>query len=93
MIFALVLGEKSVANADAPSSPSIGTVTEHLTMNTVIHAAVRRDLARSRQALNDFPAGSQQRAAQLNAAWQNLDGQLYHHHPVRRRSSGLRCVT
>jgi iron-sulfur cluster repair protein YtfE (RIC family) len=49
-------------------------------MNTVIHAAVRRDLARFRQALNDFPAGSQQRAAQLNAAWQNLDGQLYHHH-------------
>lgn len=59
---------------------SIAEVTEHLTMNTVIHAAVRRDLARFRRALQSFPVGSRQRADQLNSAWRHLDDQLYHHH-------------
>src|SRR5215207_4207614 len=60
--------------------PSIANVTEHLTLNTVIHAAVRRDVARFQQAMADFPVGSRERAAQLEMAWQNLDHQLYHHH-------------
>lgn len=55
-------------------------MTEHLTLNTVIHAAVRRDIARFQEALAVFPIGSQERAAQLEIAWQNLDHQLYHHH-------------
>jgi Hemerythrin HHE cation binding domain len=55
-------------------------MTEHLSMNTVIHAAVRRDLQRFRKALEDFPVGSSQRAGELNRAWQHLDFQLYHHH-------------
>ena len=53
---------------------------EHLSMNTVIHAAVRRDLQRFAKALAEFPAGSSQRAADLDRAWQHLDHQLYHHH-------------
>ena len=49
-------------------------------MNTVIHAAVRRDLGRFTAALESFPVGSEQRAEDLNRAWQHLDHQLYHHH-------------
>ncbi len=55
-------------------------MSEHLSMNTVIHAAVRRDLRRFTAALTDFPVGSVERAADLNRAWQNLDHQLHHHH-------------
>jgi len=55
-------------------------MTAHLSMNTVIHAAVRRDLARFTTALAAFPIGSTQRAADLNRAWQNLDHQLHHDH-------------
>jgi hypothetical protein len=51
-------------------------MTEHLTLNTVIHAAVRRDVARFQQAMAVFPVGSRERAAQLEMAWQNLDHQL-----------------
>ncbi len=49
-------------------------------MNTVIHAAVRRDLRRFTAALDSFPVGSKKRASELSRAWQHLDGQLYHHH-------------
>ena len=38
-------------------------------MNTVIHAAVRRDIGRFQEALRYFPVGSQARAEQLAAAW------------------------
>jgi DUF438 domain-containing protein len=55
-------------------------MTKHLSLNTVIHAAVRRDLSRFNAALDAFPVGSKQRAAELQVAWQNLDKQLYHHH-------------
>ena len=52
----------------------------HMSMNLVIHAAVRRDLARFASALRDFPAGDGDRARQLGVAWANLDLQLTHHH-------------
>jgi hemerythrin-like domain-containing protein len=55
-------------------------MTEHQTMNTIIHAAFRRDLARFDAALADFPDGSQERAAQLVTAWDNFAHQLHHHH-------------
>ena len=42
-------------------------------MNTVVHAAVRRDLRRFSAALESFPVGSEQRATDLNRAWLNLD--------------------
>jgi hypothetical protein len=55
-------------------------MTEHKTMNTVIHAAFRRDLQRFDTALAEFPAGSHQRAEQLAVAWDNFSFQLRHHH-------------
>jgi len=55
-------------------------MTEHLTMNTIIHAAFRRELARFDAALGEFPDGSQERAAQLVTAWDNFAHQLHHHH-------------
>jgi hypothetical protein len=55
-------------------------MTEHQSMNTVIHAAVRRDLGRFDHALAAFPAGSKGRADQLSTAWENFASQLHHHH-------------
>lgn len=55
-------------------------MTEHLTMNTVIHAAFRRDIGRFQQALASFPADSPQRADELGRAWDNFAHQLHHHH-------------
>jgi len=55
-------------------------MTEHTSMNTVIHAAFRRDLIRFDAALAAFPHGSQERADQLVAAWDNYQHQLHHHH-------------
>jgi hypothetical protein len=52
----------------------------HHTMNTIIHAAFRRDLARFDHALAGFPAGSRDRADQLSVAWDNVAFQLHHHH-------------
>jgi hypothetical protein len=54
--------------------------TGHQTMNTIIHAAFRRDLARFDAALAAFPAGSTARADQLGRAWDNYSFQLHHHH-------------
>lgn len=55
-------------------------MTEHKTMNTIIHAAFRRDLTRFDNALESFADGSQTRADQLTCAWENLAYQLRHHH-------------
>jgi hypothetical protein len=55
-------------------------MTEHTSMNTVIHAAFRRDLVRFDSALAAVPDGSQERADQLLAAWDNYQHQLHHHH-------------
>ena len=51
-----------------------------MSMNKAIHGAIRRDLARFMDALDRFPAGNRTRAAQLQAAWDNFDDQLTHHH-------------
>jgi hemerythrin-like domain-containing protein len=53
---------------------------QHETMNTIIHAALRRDLVRFDTALAAFPDGSQERATQLVTAWDNFAYQLHHHH-------------
>ena len=53
---------------------------EHQTMNTIVHAAFRRDLTRFDAALASFPAGSRQRADQLGRAWAFLVEELHHHH-------------
>ncbi|WP_332644221.1 hemerythrin domain-containing protein [Aeromicrobium sp.] len=55
-------------------------MTEHLTMNTVVHAAFRRTIARFDSALASFPDGSQQRADDLKRVWDFFDQELHHHH-------------
>ncbi|HEX5614872.1 MAG TPA: hemerythrin domain-containing protein [Acidimicrobiia bacterium] len=62
------------------TSTSTTARTEHRTLNTVIHAAFRRDLQRLDDALRRFPAGSRARADQLTAAWNNVAHQLHLHH-------------
>jgi hemerythrin-like domain-containing protein len=51
-----------------------------MSMNKVIHCAVRRDLKRFRAALDAFQDGDSARAAALQRAWANFDAQLTHHH-------------
>ena len=54
--------------------------TKTMSMNKVIHCAVRRDLRRFRAALDAFPDGDKSRAAGLHRAWLNFDQQLTEHH-------------
>ncbi|MEO7070054.1 MAG: hemerythrin domain-containing protein [Nostocoides sp.] len=56
------------------------TTIEHKTMNTIVHAAVRRDLGRFDQALATFPADSHPRADQLKRAWDNFEDEINYHH-------------
>jgi hypothetical protein len=51
-----------------------------MSMNKVIHGAIRRDLDRFVDALTRFPAGDKARAKQLGRAWANFDRQLTDHH-------------
>lgn len=51
-----------------------------MSMNKVIHCAVRRDLKRFRAALDTFADGDRSRAAALHRAWENFDAQLTEHH-------------
>jgi hemerythrin-like domain-containing protein len=60
-------------------------VTEHLTMNTVVHAAFRRTVSRFDVALAQFPDGSRSRADQLKSAWDFFDEELHHHHGYEER--------
>jgi hypothetical protein len=51
-----------------------------MSMNKVIHGAIRRDLDRFVGALTNFPPGDSSRAQQLELAWANFDLQLTDHH-------------
>ena len=51
-----------------------------MTMNRVIHAAVRRDFERTAKALASFLDGDTGRAEELDRAWKHLAEQLTHHH-------------
>jgi hemerythrin-like domain-containing protein len=51
-----------------------------MSMNKVIHGAVRRDLERFRHALGAFRDGDRERASALYRAWVNFDAQLTEHH-------------
>jgi hemerythrin-like domain-containing protein len=55
-------------------------MTKHLTMNTIIHAALRRDLKRFDQALAAFRPGDNKRASDLGRAFDNFSHQLHQHH-------------
>ena len=58
----------------------MATSTPRMSMNKVIHGAVRRDLDRFREALDGFGDGDHERAAALHRAWINFDAQLTEHH-------------
>jgi hemerythrin-like domain-containing protein len=51
-----------------------------MTMNRLIHAAVRRDLDRLSAALAQVPDGNRARAQELARAFANLRRELTHHH-------------
>ena len=51
-----------------------------MTMNRVIHGAVRRDLGRLADALQETEPANRTRAADLERAFANLHDQLTHHH-------------
>jgi hypothetical protein len=51
-----------------------------MSMNKIIHAAVRRDVTRTEQALRGLPDGDGERARQVQRAWQHLVKELTHHH-------------
>jgi hemerythrin-like domain-containing protein len=55
-------------------------MSEQLTMNRVIHAAVRRDLDRLDGALGTLADGDRSRAQALDRAYRNLQTELTHHH-------------
>ena len=55
-------------------------MTEPLSMNRIIHAAVRRDVTRTEQALRTMADGDRARAEQVRTAWRNLVRELTHHH-------------
>jgi hypothetical protein len=55
-------------------------MTAPMTMNRLIHAAVRRDLDRLTSALDDVADGDRDRAAELERAFANLRRELTHHH-------------
>jgi hemerythrin-like domain-containing protein len=55
-------------------------MTEQMTMNRVIHAAVRRDLDRLTDALARMQDGDLPRAQALDRAYRNLRTELTHHH-------------
>jgi hemerythrin-like domain-containing protein len=58
-----------------------------MSMNKVIHGAIRRDLDRFITALGSFRAGDQRRADQLNTAWANFDDQLTYHHEGEHKTA------
>jgi hypothetical protein len=51
-----------------------------MSMNQIIHAAVRRDVDRTEQALRALADGDAVRARQVRGAWRNLVRELTHHH-------------
>ena len=55
-------------------------MTEPLTMNRLIHGAVRRDLDRLSAALDSFPDGDLARARELDRAFVNLRREVTRHH-------------
>ncbi len=68
--------------------------TSNMSMNKVIHCAVRRDLRRFRSALEKFQDGDRARAEALHRAWVNFDAQLTDHHEGEHEIAwdGLRAI-
>lgn len=56
-----------------------------MSMNRVIHLAVRRDLDRFTNSLRTLNGGDEQRVQQLSTAWANFHEQLTRHHSSEHR--------
>jgi hemerythrin-like domain-containing protein len=56
-----------------------------MSMNRVIHRAVRRDLDRFTNSLRTLNVGDAQRVKQLSTAWENFHEQLTRHHSSEHR--------
>jgi hemerythrin-like domain-containing protein len=56
-----------------------------MSMNRVIHAAVRRDLDRFTNALSALGPGDERRVEQVSRAWANFHEQLTRHHSSEHR--------
>jgi hypothetical protein len=56
-----------------------------MSMNKVIHAAVRRDIARLKAGLAAFTDGDRARAEQLHRGWAFFDDELTRHHEGEHR--------
>jgi hypothetical protein len=67
-----------VVHAEHP--PLYSRFMGQLSMNKVIHGALRRDLDRFIAALAAFQPGDRARAKALATAWTNFDDQLTYHH-------------
>ena len=57
-------------------------------MNQIIHAAARRDVTRTEQALRTLPDGDTARAREIRTAWRNLVRELTHHHEAEDEHGG-----
>src|SRR5262245_55739462 len=56
-----------------------------MSMNRVIHGAVRRDLDRFTSALSTLESGDDQQLERVQTAWANFQDQLTRHHPSEHR--------
>jgi hemerythrin-like domain-containing protein len=56
-----------------------------MSMNRVIHGAIRRDLDRFTKALSTLDGGGDRRLEQLSTAWANFQDQLSRHHSSEHR--------
>jgi hemerythrin-like domain-containing protein len=56
-----------------------------MSMNRVIHGAVRRDLDRFTEALSTLGGGGERRVEQVSTAWANFQDQLTRHHSGEHR--------
>ena len=69
------------------TSPEGVTFTDgiHLTMNDIVHAAIRRDFVRLRTALAQVKVDDLERVRHLRSAWEFIWGELHHHHVIEDR--------
>jgi hypothetical protein len=72
--------DQSVAHRRSVGLSPYDPCMAQMSMNKVIHAAIRRDLDRFVGALTTFRAGDSTRAQELGRAWDNFDLQLTDHH-------------
>jgi hypothetical protein len=72
-------------NGEQQPDPAGGPQRGRFTIVYLIHEAFRRDLGRLCSAVK-ASGGDQQRARQLGAHWEFVNGQLHHHHEVEDTS-------